>query len=72
MGKQTDKFDYKYIIGAICFVMVFAGLGFCSSAKSMYFAPITEAFGFLRSSFSINDSCRYITTAIVNIFLVRL
>ncbi|MBR2886241.1 MAG: MFS transporter [Clostridia bacterium] len=60
--------NYKYIIAGICFIMVLAGLGFCSSAKSMYFAAITDALGLSRSAFSINDSCRYITTAIVNIF----
>ena len=68
MKKFYCKTDYKYIIAGICFIIVFAGLGFCSTAKTIYFAPITEAMGFSRSSFSINDSCRYITTAIVNIF----
>ncbi len=68
MKRRMGEFDYKYIIAGICFIMVFVGLGFCSSAKTIYFAPITEALGFFRSSFSINDSCRYITTAILNIF----
>ena len=68
MKRRTGEFDYKYIIAGICFIMVFVGLGFCSTAKTIYFAPITEALGFFRSSFSINDSCRYITTAILNIF----
>ncbi len=65
---RRKAIDYKYVIAGICFVMVLAGLGFCSSAKSMYFAAITDALGLSRSAFSINDSCRYITTAIVNIF----
>ncbi len=62
------KFEYKWVIAAVCFLMVFLGLGFCSSAKSIYTAAITNALGFSRSAFSINDSCRYVTTTILNMF----
>ncbi len=62
------KFEYKWVIAAVCFLMVFIGLGFCSSAKSLYTAAITNALGFSRSAFSINDSCRYVTTTILNMF----
>lgn len=64
----SEKFEYKWVIAAMCFLMVFAGLGFCSSAKSLYIAPITDALGFSRSAFSINDSCRFVTTTIANMF----
>ncbi len=60
--------DYKWIIAAASLVMVFTVLGFCSSAKSLYISPVTEALGISRGAFTINDSCRYITTAIVNLF----
>ena len=66
--RMMSGLDYKYITAGICFIIVLTGLGFCSSAKSMYFAAITDALGLSRSAFSINDSCRFITTAIVNIF----
>lgn len=56
------------MIVGISALMVLTVLGFCSSAKSIYIAPICEAIGISRSAFSINDSCRYVTTAIVNIF----
>lgn len=62
------KLEYKWVIATACFLMIFTGLGFCSSAKSLYIAPITSALGFSRSAFSINDSCRYITTAVANMF----
>ncbi len=62
------KFEYKWVIAAVCFLMVFIGLGFCSSAKSLYTAAITNALGFSRSAFSINDSCRYVTTTVLNMF----
>ena len=51
-----------------CFLMVFVTLGFCSSNKSVYIGAITEATGISRGLFSFNDSCRYLSTAIVNIF----
>ena len=59
---------YKWIVAAACFLMVFVCLGFCSSNKSVYVGAITDATGISRSLFSINDSCRYIATAVVNIF----
>lgn len=48
--------------------MVFTVLGFCSSAKSLYVVPICNALNIERSLFSINDSCRYVTTSIINLF----
>ena len=65
MNKQ--KF-IKTAVMAACFSMIFVCLGFCSSNKSVYLSAITEALGIKRSIFSINDSCRYIATAVVNLF----
>lgn len=62
------KLEYKWIVAAVSFIMVFTVLGFCSSAKSLYISPVTEALGISRGAFSINDSCRYISTAVVNLF----
>lgn len=58
----------KTAVMAACFSMIFVCLGFCSSNKSVYLSAITEALGIKRSLFSINDSCRYIATAVVNLF----
>lgn len=58
----------KTAVMASCFSMIFVCLGFCSSNKSMYLSAITEALGIKRSLFSINDSCRYVATAVVNLF----
>lgn len=65
---REKKFDYKWVIIGLSFMMVFIVLGFCSSSKDLYLKPMTEALGMKRSVFSINDSCRYVTTAIVNLF----
>lgn len=62
------KLDYRYVIVAICFLLEFTALGFVSSNKSLYLGAITEALGIKRSLFSINDSCRFITTSVVNLF----
>ena len=65
---QQKGIDYKWVIVALCFLMVFTVLGFCNAPKSLFISAITEALGIKRSLFSINDSCRYIATAVTNIF----
>lgn len=62
------SFDYKWVIVGLCFVMVFTCLGFCSSTKSLFVAAVTKTTGISRTAFSLNDSCRYISTSIINIF----
>lgn len=66
--QKTKKPNYKWLVVAASFLMVMVTLGFCSSPKSFYLSAITEALGFSRGAFSVSDSCRFITTAIVNIF----
>ena len=66
--EKQRKLDYKWVIVALSFLMVMICLGFCSSGKSLYTVAITKALGIKRSAFSINDSCRFVTTAIINIF----
>ena len=65
---RAENPRYKWVVAAACFVMIFVGLGFCSSNKSMYLGAITQALGIKRSLFSLNDSFRYIATAVVNLF----
>lgn len=69
MNLKQKKLNWAGIlVVAACFCMGFVCLGFCSSNKSLYLGAITEALGIKRSLFSINDSCRYVSTAIVNLF----
>ena len=65
---QKKKFDYKWVIIAASFLMVFTCLGFCSSTKSLFLIPITDHLGIDRSVYSINDSFRFVTVAVVNLF----
>ncbi len=62
------KLNYKWVIVALCFLMTFTTLGFCSSTKSLFIGPITEHLEIDRGIFSINDSLRFIVTAVVNVF----
>lgn len=64
----AEKPRYKWVVAAACFLMIFVGLGFCSSNKSMYLGAITEALDIKRSLFSLNDSFRFLSTAVVNLF----
>lgn len=68
MSIQQKKLDYKWVILVMCIMMNFVCLGFCSSNKGMYLTAITDALGIKRSLFSINDSCRYVASALVNLF----
>ena len=65
---QKIKANYEWVIISLCFIMIFVCLGFCSSNRSLYLSPITEALGFKRSHFSIGDSIRFVSTSVVNIF----
>lgn len=48
--------------------MVMISLGFASGTKSLFPDEIAKALGVERSLVSIGESCRYIATAVVNIF----
>ena len=58
----------KWINIILCFVMIFVCLGFCSANKSLYLSATCDALGVKRTVFSLSSSCRYITTAVVNVF----
>lgn len=65
---EKVRFEYKWVIAAISFVMMATSLGFCSGNKSLYLKAITDATGIERRLFSIGDSLRYIATAVLNLF----
>ena len=51
--------------------MIFTSLGFGSSTKGTFLGAITGSLGLARSKFTIGDSLRYITTAVMSIFFGR-
>ncbi len=66
--KIKNRIDYKWITIAMCFLMVMVSLGFTSSTKSLFPDEIAKELGTVRSLVAIGESCRYIATAIVNVF----
>lgn len=70
--QNKKKFDYMWVIIVVSFLMVMISLGFCSSGRTMYLTAITGALNIPRGAFALNDSFRYITTTIVNLFFGKL
>lgn len=67
-GPNIKKFDYSWIIITLCFIMVFTSLGFCSSGRTLYLTAITDALNMSRGAFALNNTFRFVTTSIVNLF----
>lgn len=68
ISKLKSKRFYVVIVVAICFLIEFLALGFCSGTKKLFLGPITSALGFERSLFGLNDTCRYVFTAGIALF----
>ena len=66
--QPKKKINYMWVMVFVCFMLGFFCLGFCSGNKSLYLGAITEALGIDRGLFSINDSCRFIAQAVINLF----
>lgn len=66
---ENKKRSVETVFAVICcFLMVFTGLGFTSSPKSLFLKAITEALEIPRSLFSLNDTSRYVVTAVLSIY----
>ncbi len=68
MKEVNRQWDYKWVIAALCFVMIFVGLGFFSSTRSLFITPITESLGITRGAFSLTDTFRFLSTSVTNLF----
>lgn len=68
MSRLKQSKYYVVIIVAVCFLVEFLALGFCSGTKKLFLGPITSALGFERSLFGFNDTCRYVFTALLALF----
>ena len=65
---NKKRFEYKWVILAVCFLMVFFCLGLCSSNKSRYFKAIADTLNIERSALSISDTIRFLISACINFF----
>lgn len=65
---KRQKLDYSWVIIGLCFIIIFTSLGLCSSGRTLYLTAITQALEIPRGAFSLNDTFRFVTTMIVNLF----
>ena len=68
MSDEKREGRYARVIVVLSFLMIFTGLGFASSTRSLFRAPITEELGFDRGLYSLSDTIRFVVTAVVNLF----
>ena len=66
--EKKFKLDYKWVIVAVCFLMVMISLGFASSTRSLFPDEIAKDLGEPRSLIAIGDSIRFVATAAINLF----
>lgn len=57
-----------WVVVLCAFLLVFTSMGFCSSPKSFFMDVVPKALGVGRSEFALNDTARYVTTAILSLF----
>ncbi len=65
MTLRKSQLDYKWVVLAVCFLMEFLCLGFCSSNVGLYTVPITSALGIDRLAYSYWSSIRYAVQVLV-------
>lgn len=68
IAQNKSNTFHKWANIVLCFLIIFFTLGFCSSNRDLYFSAVTEALGMSRDIFSWTTSCRFIATAIINLF----
>ncbi len=64
---QKRRFDYKWVIVGICVLIMLIGTGFVPN-RGLCMGAITEKLGVSRDVFSLNDTLRFLATAIINLF----
>lgn len=68
MRLDKSRWDYKWVILVICFLMEFLCLGFCSSNVGLYTKAVTEALHIKRSVYSLTSSIRYVAQVITALY----
>lgn len=68
MKKLSSHPSYKWVVIGACFLMILVCLGFCSSTKGLYLSAVTKALDLERSLYSVNDTLRYVASAVISLF----
>lgn len=72
MERKKSWRDNTWVVVFCCFMLIFTGLGFCSSPKSFFMDVVPDALGVGRSEFALNDTARYVVTATMSLFFGRI
>ena len=65
---KNRRLDYKWVVLAMCFMMEFVCLGFCSSNAGLYTGAVTKALGIPRSLYTLGTSLRYVVQVVMGVF----
>ena len=68
MKINRSRFDYKWVILILCFLMEFICLGFCSSNVGLFTVPVTEALKIDRLTYTYWSSIRYAVQVFVALY----
>ena len=72
MSLQKPRWDYKWVILVVCFLMEFLCLGFCSSNIGLYTASVTNALNMDRALYSVATSIRYVVQVVAALAFGRM
>ena len=70
--KARPRLHYAWVIFIVCFLMAGCSLGFCSSPTGLYLKPISDDLAISRTAYSVRNTIRFITTALINIYFGKL
>ena len=62
---------YAWVVFGAAFFMIFVSYGFGSSTKGTFLTAVTGSLGLARSTYTIGDTLRYLTTAGMSLFFGR-
>lgn len=68
MSLKKSQLDYKWVVLAVCFLMEFICLGFCSSNMGLFTVSVTDALHIDRLTYSYYASIRYVVQVIVALY----
>lgn len=71
-SKTKPRFHYAWVIFIVCFLMAGCSLGFCSSPTGLYLKPISDDLDISRTAYSVRNTVRFVTTALINIYFGKL
>ncbi len=66
MKKLSARPGYKWVIVGMLGLILVIGLGFVANIRGLYLKPVTEELGIPRSLYAVNDTLRYVASALLN------